>query len=449
MRRRAVAAVILLLAASGCGKTPPAAPAPNAPPKYPDYPTPTVPATLIVPPDLLERHNLGWRRLQAGDLRGATRDFNEVLKRAADFYPAETGLGFALLADEEYKQAALRFGTALTHDNRYLPAWQGLADAQLGAGNLTEAVAALERLVALDPTREAARSRLELLKFRQVQALLDSGRKERLAGRLDSAQASLEKALALSPSSALILRELAAVETSRGALEQAEAHARRAVQVDPADVETYVVLGTVLEARGNLRDAATVYARAAAIDPSYRAKSEALRDKADMAAVPAEFREMPTAPTVTRAEVAALIGIRLDRLIETAPRRVAAVATDVRTHWAAPWILPVTQAGVMEIQPNHTFQPAALVRRDNLAQIVGQLLALAAANRPAELTKWRAARPKFSDLGAGHVFYNAAALAVSSGAMTALSGDRFEPTRPATGPEVMAAIARIEQLAGR
>ena len=98
-----------------------------------------------------------------------------------------------------------------------------------------------------------------------------------------------------------------------------------------------------------------------------------------MAAVPAEFREMPTAPTVTRAEVAALIGTRLGRLIEAAPKRVAAVATDVRTHWAAPWILPVTQAGVMEIQPNHTFQPAALVRRDNLAQIVGQLLALAAA----------------------------------------------------------------------
>jgi tetratricopeptide (TPR) repeat protein len=449
VKGRALAAALLLVAVSSCTKTPPAGPPANVAPKYPDYPEPAVPTTLKATPDLVDRHNLGWRRLQAGDLRGATRDFNEVLKLAADFYPAETGIGFALLADEEYKQAAVRFGSALTRDNRYLPAWQGLADAQLAAGNVGEAVAALERIVALDPKRESARTRLELLKFRQVQALLDTGRKERLAGRLDNAQQSLERALALSPSSALILRELAAVETSRGALEAAEAHARRAMQVDPADVETYVALGTVLEAQGKLREAQTVFAKAAGIDPSYKARSEELRDKADMAAVPAEFRAMPTSATVTRAEVAALIGIRLEKLIETAPKRAAAVATDVRTHWAAPWILPVTQAGVMEIAPNHTFQPAALVRRDNLAQIVGQLLTLAAAGRPTELTKWRAARPKFADIGAGHVFYTAAALAVSSGAMTSLPGDRFEPTRAATGPEVMAAIARIEQIAGR
>ena len=174
-----------------------------------------------------------------------------------------------------------------------------------------------------------------------------------------------------------------------------------------------------------------------------------MREKADAAAVPAEFRAVPTAPTVTRAELAALIGTRLGRLIETAPKRVAAVATDVRTHWAAPWILPVTQAGVMEIQPNHTFQPAALVRRDHLAQVVGQLLGLAGASRAAEVAKWRAARPKFADLSTSHVFYSAAALAVSAGAMAPHAGARFDPTRPATGPEVTAAIARIEQIVGR
>ena len=110
MRCRAVAVALLLFVVSSCAKTPPAGPPASVPPKYPNYPTPTVPATLLVAPDLLDRHNLGWRRLQAGDLRGATRDFNEVLKHAADFYPAETGIGFALLADEEYKQAAIRFG---------------------------------------------------------------------------------------------------------------------------------------------------------------------------------------------------------------------------------------------------------------------------------------------------------------------------------------------------
>jgi tetratricopeptide (TPR) repeat protein len=446
--RLGVVAVVAALGASCTPKAPPAPPATVAP-KFPDYPAPIVPPTLRPAPGVQERHELGWRRLQSGDLRGATRDFNEALKLSPGFYPAETGLGFAALADRDFKPAVTRFASALGKDNLYLPAWQGLAEAHLGAGNVGEAVAALERVVALDPKRESARTRLELLKFRQVQALLESSRRDRQANRVDEAQASLERALALSPTSALILRELASLETSRGALETAETHARQAVQVDPNDDEAHAALGGVLEARGRLRDAAGAFAKAAAIDPKWRDRSDELREKADLAAVPAEFRAIPTATQVTRAEVAALIGTRLEKLIESAPRRVTAVATDVRTHWAAPWIFPVTQAGVMDISPNHLFQPAAAVRRDHLAQIVGQLLNLAAAGRSTELAKWKTARPRFADLAATNVFYNAAALAVTSGAMATLEGSRFEPLRPATGPEVLAAIARIEQLTAR
>ena len=112
-------------------------------------------------------------------------------------------------------------------------------------------------------------------------------------------------------------------------------------------------------------------------------------------------------------------------------------------------ILPVTQAGVMEILPNHTFQPAATVRRIDLARVVSQLLTLVAAERQIDLARWRAARPRFPDLPATNQYYNAAALALASGAMDTREGDRFLPTQPVTGADLVAAIDRIEQLAGR
>jgi hypothetical protein len=158
---------------------------------------------------------------------------------------------------------------------------------------------------------------------------------------------------------------------------------------------------------------------------------------------------LASAATVNRAQVAALVGIRLEALIRAAPKRVTGVATDVPGHWAAEWILPVTQAGVMDVFPNHTFQPGAQVRRGDLAQIVSQLLRLAAGARPAELTKWKSARPAFADLPRTHLQYPAAALAVAAGAMTAGPGDRFAATRPATGQDLTAAIDRIEKIAGR
>jgi tetratricopeptide (TPR) repeat protein len=444
-------ALSVLLAAAACASNPKPLPAGPVTQKFPEYPLLVIPASLTVTQDIRDRHEQAWRRLQTGDLRNANREFNDTLRRSATFYPAETGLGFVALAGRDFKQAAQRFGAALSKNDRYLPAWLGLADAEVGLGRDPEAIAALERALELDPKRDALRGRLELLRFKEVQTLVASGQRARQAGRLDEAERTLERALTLSPSSAVILRELSATETARGAHDAAEEHARRAVELDPNDAESHAALGAALEAQERYREAAAEFGRAAAIDPRplWRERSTALREKANLSAIPPEFRDLASAVTVSRAQVAALIGTRLEVLVDRAPRRGGAVATDVRSHWAAPWILPVTQAGIMEIQPNHTFQPGETVRRADLARVVSQLLAVVAAERQIDLARWRAARPRFTDLPGTNLFYNAAALAVASGAMDTPEGNRFLPTRPVTGAELLAAIDRIEQLAGR
>jgi Tfp pilus assembly protein PilF len=419
-------------------------------PQFPDYQQPPIPPTLSVAPDVRTRYDGAWQRLQGGDLRGATRDLSDILKKSPDLYPASASLGFVALADKDYKSAATRFTAATEADDRYVPAWVGLADAELGLDDAAGAIVALEHVLTLDPQRPGVKARLDLVRFRRVQSLIDDGRRARLAGRLPEAEQLLREALDLSPTSTIILRELALAETASGELDAAEGHARKAASIDPNDAEGQAALGAILEARGQFRDASTAYGRAAAIDPrpEWRDHARELRVKADMAGLPPEFVNLASASTVTRGTVAAFIGIRLPSLIERAPVHAAEVVTDVRDHWAAPWILPVTRAGVMDIYANHTFQPNATVRRNDLAQVISHLVDLAAAGRPADLAKWKAARPRLADLPSGNVFYRAAALAVASGAMTADATGRFYPTRPATGQDLSTAIARIEQLAG-
>jgi len=103
---------------------------------------PEIPAALKVTPDVRDRQALAWRRLQAGDLRGAQRDFAELVKREPAFYPAETGLGYVALADRQYKTAVTRFTAAVGRNDRYLPAWQGLSEAEIGLNNDAGAIAA-------------------------------------------------------------------------------------------------------------------------------------------------------------------------------------------------------------------------------------------------------------------------------------------------------------------
>jgi tetratricopeptide (TPR) repeat protein len=424
------------------------APKAPAPPRFPDFAAPVIPATVPVTGEVRARHDAAWLRLQSGDVRGAARDYAESLRLVPAFYPAAAGLGFVALANRDFAAAAGRFQDVVRQDDRYVPAWRGLVDAELGAGHNAEAIAALERLLALDGSKETDHSRLELLRLKEVQTLVESAAHARDAGRINDADRLLGRALALSPRSAIVLRELAKVQVRAAELDKAEASARLAVDIDPSDANSHAVLALVLDSQGRLADAAAALARAAALDPSFRARAIEAKDRADAAGVPAEMRDVGRLAAVNRAQLAALIGMRLPQVLARNPRKVPAVATDVRGHWAAPWILTVTQAGVMDVFPNHTFQPAAAVRRADLAQAVSALLALATTGRPDQVSRWQAALPAFAGLPPANLLYPAAALSVAAGAMTAVGG-QFDPTRTATGADALAAIARIEELAGR
>ena len=203
--------------------------------------------------------------------------------------------------------------------------------------------------------------------------------------------------------------------------------------------------------RARSREAADAYSQAFALDarPAWKEKHDALEARANFEALPAEYRSIPSATTVTRGQLAAMIGIELKAMVDAAPRRSAEVVTDVRAHWAAPWILPVTQAGVMDALPNHTFQPNAIVNRGELAQVLSQLLNLASARRQADVSAWRAARPQIADVPPGHASYRAIAAATASGLMKLDPDGRFSPARPVAGAELVAAIARLKSLAGR
>ncbi len=450
MSRVGVAVVAAaLVGLAGCTNHAP--PVLVGPPRYPAFLEPLVPADVPIAPALRERHETAWARLQTGDLRGASREFSDVLKAAPEFYPSVTGLGYVALAGRNYRQATREFSSALAVDARYAPALQGQMDASLGLGDDLGALTALEQLLAVDPSRSDLRSRLDVLQLRVAEAQLQVAARERAAGRLDDARATLVRALAASPDNAIILRQLADLELAQGSQDDAERHARQAVQVDAGDPDGWATLGAVLEARGNLREAASAYGHAVSIDarPAWRDKRDSLVARADLEALPAEYRAIPSAPTVTRAQVAAMVDVNLAPLVASAPANAVVVATDLRGNWAASWILPVVRAGILNVYANHTFQPSAVVRRSDLALAMSRLLELAAAERPGEAAKWRAAGRTFPDVPQSYQSYRAIAEVVGAGVMQCDALGRFWPNRPASGPELAAAINAIRDVVER
>jgi tetratricopeptide (TPR) repeat protein len=440
---RAAAAALALLVASCAARTPPPLP---ATPRYAEFVYPSVPPELRQA-EGADRVDAGWRFLQNGDLRNAEREFTAALDRTPGLYPAQAGTAYVALAREQRERAVAAFDAALTGAPRYVPALVGRGQALLALGRDDEALGAFEAALAVDPTLADLNRRVELLRFRNVQELIAGARTAAGAGRVPEARAGYERALRATPDSPFLHRELALLERRAGNRDAALTHFRRAAELDPSDAVSLVQIGELLEERQDFAGAEAAYRKAAAIDPSpdLSAKIAAVSERAREARLPEPFRAIAAASEITRGDLAALIGVRLEPLLREAPPR-AAVATDVSGHWAAPWISAVVRAGVMEPFENHTFQPRARVRRGDLAQAVSRLLTLASASRPG-LRAQMTAKPAIADMAPTHLSYPAVAVAVSAGVLPLADGSRFQVGRAVTGAEAIEAIDRIRSLA--
>jgi tetratricopeptide (TPR) repeat protein len=412
---------------------------------HPEFVYPAVPSALQK--TFAGQHvDLGWRYLQIDDLRSADREFAAALKSNPTMYPAYAGHGFVALARRDFERALASFNAALGTASSYVPALVGRGQALLALRRESDALAAFDAAIAVDPSLSDVRQRAELLRFRELQDVIERARVAAKTDRIAEARSAYERAIAASPESAFLYRELGVLERRAGNVEQAAVRLRRATELDPLDATAFVQLAELFESRQDFASAESAYRKAVELDatPELEAKLATAAKSAREAQLPPEFRTALNAAQITRGDLAAIIGVRLESVVKAAPTRQV-VITDTGSHWAAPWITQVASAGIMPPFENHTFQPNAAVRRGDLAVAVSRLLTLAAST-DAALRARLAQRPAIADMNQRHVQYAAAAAAVASGVMPLLEGDRFQVGRPVSGSEAVKVVDNVRAV---
>ena len=233
-------------------------------------------------------------------------------------------MAYLAMARGNEKDAATRFDRALQADSGYVPALIGRGQVMLELDRDADALASFEAALAKDPSLTELRSRVDVLKFRATQDMLARAKAAADARRWDEAASIYRQAIAASPDSGFLYRDLAAVEQRAGQSANALEHYRKAVEIDPGDARSHAGIGAILESQGDVLGALAEYERARAIDPSEAPENaiNRLRAAAALAKLPAEYRAIPSNASVTRAEIAALVGIKL----EAAPGAGAAAA---------------------------------------------------------------------------------------------------------------------------
>jgi tetratricopeptide (TPR) repeat protein len=380
-----------------------------------------------------------WQSVMAGRGGDAEKRFRDLLRKHPGSLPAETGLGYALLRQGRAPEAARAFASVMERNPDYVPALVGAAAVSGRAGNAEEALQHLRRASTLDPGNETVRRRLSEVRLQVTERRVAAAREALAAGTHDTAIAEYRRALEAAPEVGEVRLALADLLVERG---QAEA-AAAVLSEDPQEERPVLLrLGEVLAGLREYGRALEAYRRVLALDPRDEEglrRSREVREALELLQMPEEYRRIPSSPTITRADLAALLMSKVT-MLSRLPPGPAKVAVDISGSWARDQIIRALALDVLDVYPNHTFQPAAVVRRGDLAAAVQRVLDLA--KHPATTL----AKP--SDMSSTNLFRYPAARVVGAGLMDLTEAGAFEAWRPVSGQEAVDVVEGLIRLVG-
>jgi tetratricopeptide (TPR) repeat protein len=437
-RRRALRSVALLavcLALSACATAPPRVAGPS---EADDYVFPGWLPTELTQDEGRDVER-AWRSVMAGQALDAEKRFRDLLREHPGSVPAETGLGYALLRQGRAPEAARTFASVLARKAEYVPALVGAASTALRAGNGEEALHHLRRAAALDPSNETVRRRLSDVRLQVTERRLAAAREALAAGVPDRAIAEYRSALEAAPEVTEVRLALADLLVERSQVDDALA----VLEGSPHEERQVLLrLGEVLTGHREYGRALEAYRRMLALDPKDEdalRRSREVREVLELLQMPEEYRRIPSSATITRADLAALLMSKVT-MLSRQPPGPAKVAIDISGSWARDQIIRALALGVLDVYPNHTFQPAAVVRRGDLASAVQRVL---------DLAKFPVtAAPNPVDMTGNNLFRYPAARVVGAGLMDLTEADAFEAWRPVSGQEAVDVLEGLIRLVG-
>ena len=380
-----------------------------------------------------------WHEVLAGDTRSAEKRLGELLRDSPGLVPAEIALAFARLKAGMHEDAATRFAAVLERRPEDISALAGLGLASVRLGRNEDALAAYARASALDPANESFRRHRAELRLRVTEAQVASARAAASSGALDRAVEEYRRVLAAAPELSDVRLELADLLARRGDT----ANAIRILEEDPAgDREVRMRLAGLATAAGDRERALEAYRRILDADPrdeEAAAAARRVREAMELELMPPEYQLIAGAETITRADLAALVMVKVRRLSRAQPGP-GRVAIDISGSWARDHIIRALAFEIMTVYPNHTFQPGATVRRGDLARAVARVL---------DLLKYPAGPAvTLADVGPGNLLHYPAGRAVGAGLMDLTASGAFEPWRPVSGREASDVIENLVRLVG-
>ena len=377
-----------------------------------------------------------WTNLMQGDGDRAKKALIKLGQESPLYY---AGLGYALYLLDDIQKAEAFFKAALITFPDLVLIRVGLAQIYQETGQEDSAFTEFRNIIKLDPEHEWAKSRYKTIQSEKTTRALQEARAYVSAGETEKSKTFYLRALFYSPASVDAHFALAELYQKENNFQSALVHLKAARTNDPENSEILKLYGEVLFTIQDHKKSLEIYEKLSLKEPDnlqIKDRLEIIKNRLGIFELPSQYDNISNREAVTREDIAAVIGVKFKDILQD-PTQQPPIIVDIATSWAAKFILKVTTLGLIDVYPNHEFQPTKSLNRAELAEILVRLIMYLNEHGHKFIQQIPLDRIQIVDVTPSNFYYQPILTIISYDIMSLFSDKTFKPDTPITGRETI------------
>lgn len=405
-------------------------------PPPPNLYTGDLPPSVVTDLSLDERILVedAWKSIRVGNTKNAQK-LIEKLGSGNSFY--YVGMGYVAYLLGESQTAEQYFKASLSYYPDVDLAHFGLAQLYEDSGREDIAFSEYREILKDDPDNAWAKPRYDVIKERKTKEALTQANGFLSAGDVENSKESFLRALYYSPDSLEAHLALGKLYREGGNFQNALVHLKAASDREPQNMDILKDYADTLFQAGELKNSLGVYENLLEHNPGdqeIRDRLETIKNRLGIFELPSQYNAIESTESVSKEDVAALLSVKFKGILDE-PRGKPPIIIDISTSWASRFILQTASLGIMDVYPNHTFQPKKVITRAEMAEILFRFIEHLKQKGYSFIQQIPPNRIQISDVSPNNYYYRPIILLISYDIMT-LSQDRaFYPDRAVSGRE--------------
>lgn len=386
-----------------------------------------------------------WKNLREGRSSKAIK-LLEKLDPSNPLYSAGLGYAYYFLYDfptaEEYFLSSLRNQPDLTLSHF------GLAQIYEKTGREGLAFTEYRNVLKTEPEHPSARLRYESIRTKMTEEALENGLNFVRTENDEKAKEAYLQALFYSPRSNQAHLALADIYIKENQPEKALVHLKAASENAPEDLALRKRYAAALFDLEKNKTSYELYEKLNEQEPQnqeIKEKLQVLKNRLGIFELPSQYSAIVNTESITKEDLSALLGVKFKDHLEE-PQGKPTIIIDIATSWASRFILKMTSLNLMDVYPNHTFQPQKNVTRAELAEILVRLIKYLNRKGASIISQIPIEQIRITDISPDNYYYDPVVQIISYDIMNLARDKSFRPDLPVSGQQAIRCLDIILAL---